>query len=182
MQIDLRKYYFRVHARTSLSYVLCVFSFKWQRNHRSRTSRFLWKAARTADSTSTVSDLLLIIVPRVESGKTTKRAECPARETCTRKALTREPCREACIKSPPTLMDAKSDLKPTHRAPAWSSLWYIDIRITNGVPGDLAPVKKKSAEGQVTFLHTLRDFLPRSLALSWWLGAPKRRENILRSA
>lgn len=102
--------------------MLIVFSNGNETTGRERRAFFLWKAARKADSTSTVGDLLLIIVPRVESGKTAKRAECPARETCTRKALTREPRREACIKSPPTLMDAKSDLKPTHEAPAWSSL------------------------------------------------------------
>ena len=121
-------------------------------------SRFLWKAARKADSTSAVGDLLLIIVPRVESGKITKRAECPARVACTRKALTREPCREACIKSPPTLMDAKSDLKPTHGAPAWSSLWYIDIRITNGARRSRSSKKEKCRRTGYVFAYFARFF------------------------
>jgi len=67
-------------------------------------------AEKSTTDTSTGGDLLLIIVPRAGTGKTAGRAECPARA---RKAPTCELAREACIKSPLTLMDAKSDLKPT---------------------------------------------------------------------
>lgn len=95
MQVDVaHKYYFR--AQTSLN--LCYTHQFFREMVTKLPSRFLWKAARKADSTSAVGDLLLIIVPRVESGKTAKRAECPARVACTRKALTREPCPRSVYK------------------------------------------------------------------------------------
>lgn len=59
-------------------------------------SLFLTSNIRKTDGTSTGDDLLLIIVPRVESGKTAKRGKMPCARAHVRtrkRARTREPLR-----------------------------------------------------------------------------------------